>query len=178
MGCLVLTHWFKRRLGLALAIAFTGNSVCGCIYPVVIKILLRHTRYGDIEPFYASPLPDVHSSFPWTMRILAFISAGILIPTNLVRPSYLCPSSSAKSLILCQTAARRLPGTKDVGPLIKFSEFKKSVYSIYVASLLIGKLGLNAVSSSVSLTGGPSTRSPGIPSLFPVGYHVHRYQCR
>ena len=40
---------------------------------------------------------------------------------------------------------RRLPGTQHLCPLINIAEFKKPVYSIYVASLVINALALFTV---------------------------------
>ncbi|PIL27907.1 MFS general substrate transporter [Ganoderma sinense ZZ0214-1] len=42
-----------------------------------------------------------------------------------------------------QTAAGRLPGTRDLGPLFNLSEFKKPACSVYVLSLIINNLALN-----------------------------------
>nr|VWO94489.1 MFS domain-containing protein [Ganoderma boninense] len=122
MGVMVLTHWFKRRLGLAVAIAFWGTSTCGCVFPIVMKTLLRYT------------------SFQWSMRILGFITAGLLAVTNLA-------------------AARRLPGTprRDLGPLVNVSEFKKPAYAFYVAALVFNSLALNTVRTSVVCSRDPIT---------------------
>ena len=53
----------------------------------------------------------------------------------------------SRSLTSHQAAARRLPGTtrRDLGPLINLAEFKKPVYSFYVAALVINSLALNTV---------------------------------
>ncbi|KAI1786163.1 MFS general substrate transporter [Ganoderma leucocontextum] len=108
MGTMVLAHWFKKRLGLALACVFGGASIGGCIFPVTVKALLQHV------------------SFAWTMRILGFITLGLLIVTNL-------------------TIARRLPGTQDLGPLVNIAEFQRPAYSFYVASLVVNTLALFTV---------------------------------
>nr|VWO94487.1 MFS domain-containing protein [Ganoderma boninense] len=65
IGSMVLTHWFKKRLGLALAIAYGGTSIFGCFVPILMKALLQHF------------------SFQWAMRILGFIILGLLVITNL-----------------------------------------------------------------------------------------------
>ncbi|PIL27916.1 MFS general substrate transporter [Ganoderma sinense ZZ0214-1] len=106
IGSMVLTHWFKKRLGLALAIAYGGTSVFGCVVPIFMRALLQHL------------------SFQWAMRVLGFIILGLLVITNL-------------------TAAGRLPGTQDLGPLFNLSEFKKPAYTVYVLSLIINNLALN-----------------------------------
>ncbi|PIL26828.1 MFS general substrate transporter [Ganoderma sinense ZZ0214-1] len=108
MGNMVLAHWFKKRLGFALACILGGASIGGCIFPVTVKALLQRT------------------SFPWTMRILGFITFGLLVVTNL-------------------TIARRLPGTKDLGPLVNVAAFKNPACSFYVASLVVNTLALFTV---------------------------------
>ncbi|KAM5536453.1 hypothetical protein V8D89_009889 [Ganoderma adspersum] len=108
MGNMILAHWFKKRLGLALACMFGGASIGGCIFPITVKALLQRT------------------SFPWTMRILGFITFGLLVVTNLV-------------------IARRLTGTRDLRPLVSIAEFKNLAYSFYVASLVINTLALFTV---------------------------------
>ncbi|KAM5536464.1 hypothetical protein V8D89_009900 [Ganoderma adspersum] len=108
MGEMVLTHWFKKRLGLALGCVLGGSSAGGCVFPILVKALVQRT------------------SFQWTMRILGFVTLGLLVITNL-------------------TMARRLPGTQHLGPLISIAEFKKPVYSIYVVSLVVNALALFTV---------------------------------
>ncbi|KAI1786161.1 MFS general substrate transporter [Ganoderma leucocontextum] len=112
---MVMTHWFKRRLGLAFASMFGGGSIGGCFFPIVLRTLLQHT------------------SFPWTMRVLAFIVLGLVAVTNL-------------------TIARRLPGTQDPGPLINVAEFRKPAYSVYVVSLIVNTLALFTVLTYLTVT--------------------------
>ncbi len=54
MGNMLLTHWFRKRLGLALACMFGGASIGGCIFPVAVKSLLQRTRYAT----YFAPYVD------------------------------------------------------------------------------------------------------------------------
>ncbi|KAI1794304.1 MFS general substrate transporter [Ganoderma leucocontextum] len=105
MTNMVMTHWFKKRLGLAYAFMYAGAGIGGCIFPVIFKALLQRM------------------SFPWTMRILAFITLGLLAVTNL-------------------TITRRLPPKQDRSPLINLAEFKNPTYSLYVLSLFINALAL------------------------------------
>ncbi|KAM5545602.1 hypothetical protein V8D89_000640 [Ganoderma adspersum] len=65
IGSMVLTHWFKKRLGLALAIVYSGTSVFGCIVSILMKFLLQRM------------------SFQWATRILGFITLGLLVLTTL-----------------------------------------------------------------------------------------------
>ncbi|KAM5543478.1 hypothetical protein V8D89_002729 [Ganoderma adspersum] len=108
MTNMTMTHWFKKRLGLAYAFMYAGAGVGGCVFPVGFKALLRHM------------------TFPWTMRILAFITLGLLVITNL-------------------TIARRLPPKPDRIPIINISEFKNRTYSLYVASIFMNALALFTV---------------------------------
>lgn len=78
------------------------------------------------------------------MRILGFVTLSLLLVSNMVR----CfPSSELISLMSCQTIVRRVPGTQNLGPLINISEFKKPVYSFYVAALVINTLTIFSVRS-------------------------------
>ena len=46
MGNMVMAHWFKRRLGLAIACAFGGAGAGGCIFPIIVRALLHRVRYA------------------------------------------------------------------------------------------------------------------------------------
>ena len=45
MGNMVMAHWFKRRLGLAIACSFGGAGAGGCIFPIIVRALLHRVRY-------------------------------------------------------------------------------------------------------------------------------------
>jgi MFS family permease len=66
-GCLfcpcvsLLSTYFKKKRGLALAVAAAGSGTGGVIFPAMVRQLLP--RIG----------------FPWTIRALAFIQLGCLI---------------------------------------------------------------------------------------------------
>ncbi|GMM32563.1 hypothetical protein DAMA08_053080 [Martiniozyma asiatica (nom. inval.)] len=68
-GCALLTsplvtcigHFFFKKRGMALAISMPGASLGGVIWPQVCRVL-----YGKV-------------GFPWTMRILGFCFAGLLV---------------------------------------------------------------------------------------------------
>ncbi|PIL26829.1 MFS general substrate transporter [Ganoderma sinense ZZ0214-1] len=125
IGSMVLTHWFKKRLGLALAIAYGGTSVFGC---ASIHAYGNTGKPGGYFCTFANGRSHLHEgsapALQWAMRVLGFIILGLLVITNL-------------------TAAGRLPGTRNLGPLFNLSEFKKPAYSVYVLSLIINNLALN-----------------------------------
>ncbi|TBU48849.1 MFS general substrate transporter [Dichomitus squalens] len=81
MGNMLMTHWFKRRLGLALACMFAGASIGGCIFPIIVRTLLGHR------------------SFQWTMRILGFIALGLLAVTNVTIAGRLPPKQGRTPLV-------------------------------------------------------------------------------
>jgi dipeptide/tripeptide permease len=61
--------WFDKKKGAAFGLCFTGSSLGGVIFPIMITHLI----------------PKV--GFPWTMRTCAFLILGLLIIANLtVRP--------------------------------------------------------------------------------------------
>lgn len=63
--------WFSTKRGAAFGILFTGSSVGGVVFPIMISHLIREVGFG------------------WAMRISAFLMLFLLIITNLtVRPFY------------------------------------------------------------------------------------------
>lgn len=60
-----ITHWFKRKRGLAIGLAFTGSSFGGVLLPIVLNQTLR--LYG----------------WQWSMRIFGFIVGGLNLIGNL-----------------------------------------------------------------------------------------------
>ncbi|KAI0761308.1 MFS general substrate transporter [Trametes elegans] len=61
----VVTHWFRKKLGLALACMACGSSIGGTIFPIILKNLIER------------------QSFQWTLRIMGFIVAAFLLVLNL-----------------------------------------------------------------------------------------------
>lgn len=63
--------WFNRKCGAALGIAFTGSSIGGVVFPIMVSRLIPEVGFG------------------WTMRICAFLILFLLIIANLtIRPYY------------------------------------------------------------------------------------------
>ncbi|KIW91957.1 uncharacterized protein Z519_06939 [Cladophialophora bantiana CBS 173.52] len=63
--------WFNRKRGAALGIAFTGSSIGGVVFPIMVSRLIPQVGFG------------------WTMRICAFLILFLLIIANLtIRPYY------------------------------------------------------------------------------------------
>ena len=62
----VLSHHFLRRRALAVGIAFTGSSVGGIVFPIMLNNLI-HGRVG----------------FAWGVRAAAFMTLGLLIIANM-----------------------------------------------------------------------------------------------
>lgn len=78
-GLAVVSHWFKKRRGLAAGIAMIGSSFGG----VVVPLLLRATipKYG----------------YPWAIRILGFVFMGCFVVANMLMKPRLPPSIEAKT---------------------------------------------------------------------------------
>lgn len=66
--------WFNHRRGAAFGILFTGSSIGGVIFPIMLSYLIREVGYG------------------WAMRISAFLMLFLLIIANLTVRAYRPPS--------------------------------------------------------------------------------------
>ncbi|KAI0718723.1 MFS general substrate transporter [Cerioporus squamosus] len=73
-GSGVVAHWFKKRLGLALACMASGSSIGGTIFPIILRNLIET------------------QSFQWTLRITGFIVAAFLLVLNLTIARRLPPN--------------------------------------------------------------------------------------
>ncbi|ORY10279.1 putative MFS transporter [Clohesyomyces aquaticus] len=61
--------WFTKKRGIAIGVAFTGSSIGGIVFPIMVSHLIRSVGFG------------------WAMRICAFLILSLLIIANLtVRP--------------------------------------------------------------------------------------------
>ena len=75
----VVSHWFKRRRGLASGIAMVGNSFGGVLVPLVLRHALP--KYG----------------YAWSVRIIAFVFLACLLVANMLVRSRFSPSAEAKN---------------------------------------------------------------------------------
>lgn len=74
-------HWFCKRRALATGIACTAGGLGGIGFSLIIQ--------------YLSPL----IGFPWAMRVIAFISAALLVIANITLRKRLPPEPKARLLI-------------------------------------------------------------------------------
>ncbi|KAI9062121.1 MFS general substrate transporter [Trametes sanguinea] len=120
-------HWFRKKLGLAMACVAGGSSIGGAIFPIILRKLIERQSFG------------------WTLRITGFIMAAFLILLNL--------RSVELTGMFSKTIARRLPPKKDLGPFLNLSMFKSPAYSVYAFSLFVGFLGIYTALTYLSLSG-------------------------
>lgn len=80
----VISHWFKARRGLATGITFTGTSLGGIVFPIILS----------------SVLEDM--SWAWSMRLLALLEFVLVLVGNLfVRGRLPIQSSGGVVNLLC-----------------------------------------------------------------------------
>ncbi|KAJ7167220.1 major facilitator superfamily domain-containing protein [Mycena crocata] len=78
---IVVTHWWKRRRGLALGVASCGGALGGTLFPILIRQLLN--KFG----------------FPWTMRTIGFILILTLSVANICVARRLPPHKAAGGVL-------------------------------------------------------------------------------
>jgi len=69
----VISHWFKRRRGLAFGLLTMGAGIGGTTFPIAARRLILEV------------------GFPWTMRIIAFVQVVTLAVSNLCLATRLPP---------------------------------------------------------------------------------------
>lgn len=47
----IISHWFKKRRGLALGLTAAGSSIGGTVFPIAVKHLI--TEVGYVLPYSA-----------------------------------------------------------------------------------------------------------------------------
>ncbi|KAJ9337199.1 hypothetical protein DTO027B5_997 [Paecilomyces variotii] len=80
-GIVLITTYFTTRLGTATAIAASGSSVGGIIFPLLASHTLPHLGFG------------------WTMRIIAFVNLFTMVPVNVIVRERAGPPSPTKYAI-------------------------------------------------------------------------------
>lgn len=70
-----LSHWFKKKLGIATGIAFAGSSVGGVAFPIILQQCLAHKGWS------------------WTIFIVSIITAVLLVLGIFLVRGRLPPSS-------------------------------------------------------------------------------------
>jgi len=109
----VVSHWFKRKRGLAHGIAMTGSSFGGLAIPLILQNTFP--RYG----------------YAWSIRILGFVNLGCMIISNILMKPRLPPSPQAKKQAIISLG---LFGD------MKFSLFTITVFGFEI--VLFGALGI------------------------------------
>ncbi|KII88279.1 hypothetical protein PLICRDRAFT_41438 [Plicaturopsis crispa FD-325 SS-3] len=69
----VISHWFKRRRGVALGVSAIGSSIGGTVIPIMANKLIKQV------------------GFPWTMRYIGFLLIATLGAANLALKRRLPP---------------------------------------------------------------------------------------
>ncbi|KAJ5805472.1 uncharacterized protein N7503_003074 [Penicillium pulvis] len=100
----LVSTYFSRNRSLAIGVTAAGSSTGGLIFPAIVGQLLP--RIG----------------FPWTMRVLGFLSLGMLLP----------------SFIFFK---QRVPPRKG-GPLVEWTAFQDSSYAIFTVGVFFMFWGL------------------------------------
>ena len=77
----VTAQWFYRHRGLASGVTFTGGSIAGIVFPVVMRKLF------------------VSIGFAWTVRVVGFVWTASLVISNLLIRPRIQPKKSAGKVI-------------------------------------------------------------------------------
>jgi predicted MFS family arabinose efflux permease len=93
-------HWFNERRALAIGIACTAGGTGGIAFPLLI--------------LYVAP----RIGFPWTIRIIGFISAGSCV-------------------VACLLLRKRLPDNKRAGAAIDLKALKDKNYALTTLSVFL-----------------------------------------
>jgi MFS family permease len=112
-GLAVVSHWFKRRRGMAHGVAMVGSSLGGTTIPLILRSTLP--KYG----------------YAWSIRILGFIFLGCLVVANVLMKPRLPPSPEARN--------KRLLSLGLFGDL-KFTFLTITVFGFEI--VLFGALGI------------------------------------
>ena len=114
--------WFNRKRGAAFGILFTGSSIGGVVFPIMVAHLIRNVGFG------------------WAMRICAFLILFLLIIANLTVRAYHPPR------------AQKITGAQLVKPLteIQFVLVTASFFLFsYGFSAVVNYLPVQALSAGM-----------------------------
>ncbi|KAI1427335.1 major facilitator superfamily domain-containing protein [Xylaria sp. FL1777] len=113
-------HFFRARRGFASGIASTGGGVGGVIFPLMLQVLFVRVGWG------------------WSVRILGFISLGLLIISNIL-------------------LKKRLPAPKNISAHPDFRILKDKAFLLLTIGVFLIEFGLFiplSYISSYALTNG------------------------
>ena len=96
--------YFEKRRSLALSICACGNSVGGLFYAAILQ----------------NVLPKL--GLAWTLRVIAFVFVGVMIPAN---------------LLLKPRAIKR-----STGPMVEWAAFKEPPYAFFSAGMFLCMVGM------------------------------------
>ena len=48
----IISHWFKKRRGVALGLTATGSSIGGTIFPIATKRLINEVGFVEVRPIF------------------------------------------------------------------------------------------------------------------------------
>ncbi|KAI9841662.1 MAG: hypothetical protein M1837_000456 [Sclerophora amabilis] len=100
----LLSTYFTKKRSLALGIAASGSATGGLVFPAIVQQLL----------------PKI--GFPWTIRVIGFVTLGIAIITSTLSKTRLPPRKS--------------------GPLVEWAAFKELPYSLFSVGTFLCFWGL------------------------------------
>ena len=127
-GLAVVSHWFKKKRGLAAGIAMIGSSFGGVVVPLILRATLPKCGYQ------------------WAIRILGFIFVGCLVVGNILMKARLPPSPEARSQAIFSLHLFGDPG---------FCFLTVTVFGVEV--VLFGALGILPTYASTSAEFPPDT---------------------
>ncbi|KAK0191452.1 major facilitator superfamily domain-containing protein [Armillaria mellea] len=103
----IIGHWFRQRQGIAMGLMTAAASIGSTVFPIA------HKRYRVC----------IFSSFPWTMRVIAFILIFSMGIANL-------------------TMRRRLPPANSSGGILNPKAFTNTPYTLWCLSTFTAYLGM------------------------------------
>lgn len=104
-GCLfcpalaIVSTYFSKRKMVAIGLCACGSSTGGLVYPAMFQQLIPTLGYG------------------WTMRVLAFVTMGCLIVSNILARPRLPPSST--------------------GPIVELTAFTEASYTLFAVGIFL-----------------------------------------